>query len=415
MAEDVRVDDLLKTEDRTALEAVGPLDLLAGVLAPHPAPAPPQVVEAVAAGLAKAFPDERSAVLVVEAAGSGPPEAAASQPEGAPKMIPVLRGPWLAGSAHRGPAILRLLAAARHSQARGVLLVSGGLTSLTAEWIDRLLGPLARGEAECVSPVFTRPISEGTLTTNLLAPLTRALYGPGPQEVVGECVALSVDLVERLIQTDGGLPSFPGYGMDLWLATAALVSEARVQEVPLGRKTVDTGTSQPDLPSILADLVGACFTLMERYRQAWQDRRDRAPSSGGAAASFLPLEASGVRSERMVRAFKLGLKDLLPVWEQILPEEVLADLYPLGLLGPEEFQLPARLWARVVLGFALSHHERRVPRDHLLRALTPLYLGRVAAFLLEAQRTSSGRLPALLDGIARAFEAEKSWLQARWR
>ena len=131
--------------------------------------------------------------------------------------------------------------------------------------------------------------------------------------------------------------------------------------------------------------------------------------------SLLPLETSGIRSERMVRAFKLGLKDLLHIWEQILPEEVLADLYPLGLLGPEEFQLPARLWARVVLGFALSHHERRVPRDHLLRALTPLYLGRVAAFLLEAQRTPPGRLPTLLEGIARAFEAETSWLQARWR
>ncbi len=414
MADGIRVDDLLEAKDRTALEAVGPLDLLAGVLALHPGPALARVVEAAVAGLSKAFASDRTAVLVVEAVDGGIPVTTASPSEGSGK-IPVIYGARPAGSAHRGQAILHLLAAARHVKARGLVFVSGELTSITAEWIGRLLEPVARGEVDYVTPAFSRSISEGTLTTNLLGPLTRALYGARMQEVVGECAALSGELVERLIQADGGVVSFPGHGMDLWLVTAALACNARGQEVPLGRKIVEPSGGQPDLPSILVDLVGACFTLMERYQQAWQDLRGSAPSSEQGAMSLLPLEASGIRSERMVRAFKLGLKDLLPVWEQILPEEVLADLYPLGLLGPDEFQFPPRVWARVVLGFALSHHERRVPRDHLLRALTPLYLGRVAAFLLEAQRTPPEWLPALLEGIDRAFEAEKGWLQARWR
>jgi hypothetical protein len=117
----------------------------------------------------------------------------------------------------------------------------------------------------------------------------------------------------------------------------------------------------------------------------------------------------------MVRTFRTGLKDLLPVWEQIMPEETLERLYPLGLLAPDEFRFPATDWARVVADFAVAHHERRVPRDHLLRALTPLYLGRVAAFLQEARGVAPTRLPKLLDALADAFTAERARLADRWR
>ena len=118
----------------------------------------------------------------------------------------------------------------------------------------------------------------------------------------------------------------------------------------------------------------------------------------------------------MVRAFDLGLKDLLPVWEQILTEATLERLYPLALLEPGEFEFPPALWARVASDFAVAYHERQLPRDHLLRALTPLYLGRVAAFLREAWRLVPGRRsPASSIGSDAAFEGEKEYLAARWR
>jgi hypothetical protein len=98
-----------------------------------------------------------------------------------------------------------------------------------------------------------------------------------------------------------------------------------------------------------------------------------------------------------------------------MPEATLARLYPLTLLEPEDFEFRAGLWARVVMDFAVAHHERRLPRDHLLRSLTPLYLGRVAAFLRTAWAASGSNLTGVLDQIGRAFEAEKDDLGARWR
>jgi hypothetical protein len=154
---------------------------------------------------------------------------------------------------------------------------------------------------------------------------------------------------------------------------------------------------------------------MDRHRSAWSATRGSAslPAVGGPAA-ILP-ETGDASVDRMVRAFKLGLKDLLPVWEQAMPEETLGRLYPLALLGPEDFSLPPDLWARIIADFAVAYHERQLPREHLLRALTPLYLGRVAAFLREASAAPSARVTGILDTLGRAFEAEKPSLDARWR
>jgi hypothetical protein len=98
-----------------------------------------------------------------------------------------------------------------------------------------------------------------------------------------------------------------------------------------------------------------------------------------------------------------------------MPEPTLGRLYPLGLLSADEFQWAPDLWARVVSDFCVAYHERRLPHDHLLRALTPLYLGRVAAFLSEAHARPARDIPDLLEAIGRAFEAEKDVLAARWR
>jgi hypothetical protein len=69
----------------------------------------------------------------------------------------------------------------------------------------------------------------------------------------------------------------------------------------------------------------------------------------------------------------------------------------------------------VVTDFAVAHHERRLARDHLLRALAPLYLGRVAAFLVETQAGPPSRTADVLETIGLAFEAEKASLVDRWR
>ncbi len=414
MEERIRIEDLVSVESLAALDAAGPAELLVGILALNHARSIAHVVESVATGLTIHFPTRKTAVLVVDAGSQdGTLEVVRTWKETSPSS-PVVQDLRLAGPPHRGRAVLATLAAARRLEVRACGFVDADLISVAPAWVGRLLQPILDREADYVSPAYTRAVSEGTLTTNLLAPLTRALYGKRIREVMGGCAGLSAEIAGRFLQTDIWTSDLGAYGIDLWLTTEVLASGAKLTESHLGRKIVTPSPGQPDLSTTLARVIGCLFSLMGRYHAVWEQIRGSLPLPEVEKPALL-AEAGEAHVERMVHAFKLGLKDLLPVWEQIMPEETLAQLYPLGILAVDEFRLSPSLWARVVSDFALAHHERRLPRDHLLRALTPLYLGRVAAFLREAHAASPSLFPDLLEDIGRAFEREKEFLRARWR
>jgi hypothetical protein len=406
---------LLGAEALRMLDALGPTEVLVGVCGLSQAGSVPQVVEAATKGLSGALATRAGAVLVLdaglraEAAGPIRDWATTHAP------IPPVRTIRVAGPPGRGRGIRAALAAARHLEVSAVVLVDGGLVSLSGEGVEQLLQPLFTGEAEYVTPAFTHGPSEGTLTSNLLAPLCRALYGRRVQQVAGACAGLGGGCLRRLLDAEPWEGDLVGFGLEIRLAVEALTSGDRIVEAHVGRKVLDPGPAPPDLATTLVHTLGPFFGLMDRHRSAWSATRGSAslPAVGGPAA-ILP-ETGDASVDRMVRAFKLGLKDLLPVWEQAMPEETLGRLYPLALLGPEDFSLPPDLWARIIADFAVAYHERQLPREHLLRALTPLYLGRVAAFLREASAAPSARVTGILDTLGRAFEAEKPSLDARWR
>ena len=415
MAGDVRIEDLLAVEDLQAIDALGGGEVLIGVCALNQARSVVQVVEAASAGLSKELGDGKGAVLVVDAGYREDTREAigawAAQGPGKPKV----RCVRISGPPSRPRTILAALAAARHLRVTACALVDAGLISLTPEAIGRLLQPILAGTADAVSPAYTHTVVEGTLTTNLLAPLLRALYGRRVQQLLGGCAALSQPSVARSLESATLEDDLSDHGLEIRMAIETVALGDRLVEVHLGRKALDAGFAPPDLATTLAQTVGPFFRLMDRYRAVWAEVAGSTPVPLIGDPPALLSEAGDVAVDRMVRACKLGLKDLLPIWEQALPEETLSLLYPLGVLSPDDFAFPAEHWARVAFDFAVAHHEQRLPRDHLLRALTPLYLGRVAAFLREAQAAPRDRIPALLEAVGRAFEVEKRGLVARWR
>jgi hypothetical protein len=415
MAGDVRIEDLLGAEDLRAIDPLEGAEVLIGVCALNQARSVVRVVEAAAAGLSKELGDRKGAVLVVDAGYREDTREAIGAWAAGRSEGPPVHSVRISGPPSRPRAILAALAAARRLRVTACGLVDAGLISLSPEAIGRLLQPILTGTADAVSPTYTHTVVEGTLTTNLLAPLVRALYGRRVQQLLGGCAALAETSVARSLESGLLDSDLTEHGLEIRLAIEAVALGDRLVEVHVGRKALDAGLAPPDLATTLAQSVGPFFRLMDRYRAVWADvaGSSAAPLIGDPPA-LLP-EHGDMPVDRMVRAFKLGLKDLLPIWEQALQEETLSWLYPLGLLSPDEFAFPAEHWARVAFDFAVAYHEQRLPRDHLLRALTPLYLGRVAAFLREAQTAPRGRIAALLEGVGRAFEVEKAGLAARWR
>ena len=65
--------------------------------------------------------------------------------------------------------------------------------------------------------------------------------------------------------------------------------------------------------------------------------------------------------------------------------------------------------------FALGHHYGVVHRDHLLRSLVPLYLGRTAGYITATRRASAEATEQVLETVALAFERQKPYLVEHWR
>lgn len=415
MTEPIGAGHLLKDSDLRSVDSLGPVEVLVGVCALNQARSVVRVVEAAAGGLAAPLADRKSGIVVVEAGFQD--DTLDAVKSWLTKRIPAVPVSCvrIAGPPGRSRAILGALAVAHRLGPAACALVDAGLLSLTPDGLGRLVQPILAGEADCVGPTYSHTAAEGTLTTNLLAPMCGALYGRRIQQLLGGCAALSGQVATRLLETDARESDLIGHGLEIGLVIDAIVSGHRIAEVHQGQKTLDAGVASPDLATTIAHTVGPFFRLMDRYRSFWSESGASAPVARIGDPPTVVPETGEIRLDRMVRAFNMGLKDLLPVWEQALQEETLASLYPLGLLSPDEFVFPAEHWARVVFDFAVAYHAQRLPRDHLLRALTPLYLGRVAAFLRETHAGAPAGIPTVLEGIARAFEAEKAGLAARWR
>ncbi|HEY7675512.1 MAG TPA: glycosyl transferase family 2, partial [Candidatus Methylomirabilis sp.] len=119
--------------------------------------------------------------------------------------------------------------------------------------------------------------------------------------------------------------------------------------------------------------------------------------------------------ERMIAICRQGLTDLGELWEQVLPGPLLSSLREGAGAPPPHFRVPDPVWAEVVYRFALAHHRRVLPRDHLLRSLLPLYLGRTAAFVLEMWEAGPDEVEARIEALATTFEETKALLESDWR
>jgi glucosylglycerate synthase len=129
-----------------------------------------------------------------------------------------------------------------------------------------------------------------------------------------------------------------------------------------------------------------------------------------------------VNVERMLTAFRRAAHELREVWELALDRPVLDEIMRLGAPPPpgasagssQPFHISDELWARVVIGFACAHKRRPLLRGQLLPSLTPLYLARVASFVIETRTMVSADVEDRIEHLCLAFEELKPYLLRKW-
>jgi AcrR family transcriptional regulator len=207
------------------------------------------------------------------------------------------------------------------------------------------------------------------------------------------------------------------YGIDIWMTTIAIAEGYQVCQSFLGAKLHDAKDPAADLTAMLQQVVGSVFTLMREYEHVWRKVEGSRPVDLFGFRFDVGLDPVPVNLERMTKALLTGYRELREIWSLALEKsnlEALAAVCRQAEQNPRGWRLPDDLWARIVMDFACAHRRMPVERTHLLRSLTPLYLGRVASFVMETETMISSEVEDRIEQLCLAFEAAKPYLLARW-
>ena len=265
-----------------------------------------------------------------------------------------------------------------------------------------------------VAPYYLRHKYDGTITNSIVYPLTRTLYGHRIRQPIGGDFGFSGQLAQHYLDKHVWESEVAKFGIDIWMTTEAIASGARVCQSFLGAKIHNPKDPAADLSAMLVQVLGAVFALMEDHYAVWgkTDGSNAVPLFGFQYE--VGVEPVNVNVDRMISTFRQGLSDLGAIWDQILAPGTRQSLRPLETCALQDFRIADSLWARVVYDAAVAYRNRVLPRDHVLKAFTPLYLGRTASFVLDTQGLTSSEAEGRIEALCQAFEKDKSYLVARW-
>lgn len=315
----------------------------------------------------------------------------------------------------RPDAIRVVLQAAVERHATACVFLDASLTSLTPQWMPRLLEPVLAEQYDYVSPYYVRHPYEGALTKSIVYPMFRALYGVRLRQPAAGEFACSMQAAEYLLDQEFWDGEGAQTGIDLWVASALVTGRYRVCEAALGARTHVSRAETPDTSTTLAQVIGPLFSDLEARVDTWQRIRSSAPvPSFGDPIAAEPTSPE-IHVEQMVEAFRLGYKALGDLWAWIMQPRIILQLKKLAEMPIERFRVSDELWAQIVYDFALAHRLHSMPRDHLLGALTPLYLGWLAAFILDLGASGLAEADRRVDRLCVMFETKKPHLIAGWR
>jgi glucosylglycerate synthase len=414
---------ILENEILTQIKSIDTADIVVGIPSYNNVKTIGHVVRAVQAGIAKYFPDKK-AILVNSDGGSTDGTMDVVQNTAIDDFFTIMlrhrvqpafkiTTPYH-GIPGKGSAFRTIFQIAAAVNAKACAVVDSDLRSITPEWIELLVKPVIEHDYDYVAPLYHRHKFDGTITNSIVYPLTRALYGKRVRQPIGGDFGFSGRIAQYYLTKDVWETDVARYGIDVWMTTTAIANDFKVCQAFLGAKIHDAKDPGADLSSMLHQVVGATFDLMEGYYNIWKKVKlsENVPVFGFQYA--VGLEPVTVNLERMIEKFQLGVRELSELWSLFMPKTLLAHFENIASLGENSFHIPDDMWADVIYYFALAMHKKTMNKEHLLKSLTPLYIGRTASFVIENKTSEAEEVEQKIESLCAVFEDKKHLLLENW-
>ena len=404
------------------LMGVGEIDILVGLPTHNNAKTIISSVAAIQDGILRWFPRERAAIINVDGGSrDGTPDlvlsAAIDDVRGrklrnALRTLPSISTKY-GSSAERGTAFRTILAAADLLNAKAIVVVSPE-SNITPEWLPALLSPIYKENFDLVLPSYTRQKFDGLLLSNLLYPLTRALYGLRIHEPYATDYSFSGRIGSQFLSQNSWSNDIDRAAFEVRFSTAAITGGSRICQSFLGVKAhVERRAS--DLVPVLRQTIGELFSVMEPTFSSWSGKSGSEPVPVSGVVPQVTLEPVRINRKRLGKMFQTGVAELQSVFQSILSANTLAELQRIVQTNGDEPYYPTELWVKTVYEFAAAHHKAVINRDHIVQALAPLFRGRVQTFLLENRNSSSAEMESNIENLCLEFERLKPYLLEIWK
>jgi hypothetical protein len=322
----------------------------------------------------------------------------------------------LAESAHGIPgldsAYQTIFSTAEQLGAQACCVIEPGMKTVPPEWINSLIQPVLESGFDYVTPQYLRHKYEGTLISGILYPVVRALFGKQIRQPVGRDFGFSGAFIRHCLSKSRWNDEIRRQAVDLCTTLEAVQGGFKVCQALLG---IRPHATTPELSTVLTDIVGSLFSQMELTAEQWQRVHGSEPVPTFGLRFDAESEDPVIDVQPMIEKFRHGLVNLHEIWALILPPATLLELKKMSRQSDEELHFPDEVWVRIIYDFSVGHHLRILGREQLIGALTPLYLGWVASFVLCIRAARPREVSLRIEGLCKTYEAEKRYLISRWR
>jgi len=391
-------DDLLRQ-----IIGAGRVDLLVGL--PH-IDRPDEaagLVRAVRACFRSHFPRQRGALLYAGAVGSDETTALVRRlwddqdhaAGGGLRTTHLLTTTVPALNHEAGPARL-FLAAGDLLQARAIVALDLEAGVEPAR-VAALAAPLGDAEVDLVAPQYARNADEGLLITQLLRPLTRAVFGVDLREPLMPAFGCSTRLAAHCAQVDFSI-NRGRLGTYYWVGAEAIANSFAIRQLPMGPRPAPAGQASRGLATVFERVVSSAFLSIENHSTVWLNR----PAAASPAIEDRGRAGAPPRVPEAPGTFATDIDNLNEILQRILSPALHAAIREAA--GQPVSALPAALWAATVGEFLLAHHHGVMLREHIVQALMPLYIARAGTFLAEHAADPPAEVEAALETLCTHFE-----------
>ncbi|KKM79242.1 hypothetical protein LCGC14_1351860 [marine sediment metagenome] len=393
------------------IKDVKDVDILVGIPCYNNEDTIAHVVSTVAEGLRKYFKDKKSALFVSDGGSTDDTREkayAAPIPEGFHRRVTIYRG--MPG---KGTSFRAVFEVAKFLKADCCIVVDSDLRSITPEWIKLLAEPVLKKNAGFVAPYYIRHKNDGTITNNIIYPMTRSLYGLRMRQPIGGDFGFSGELAVLYTKEHVWDTDVAQYGIDIWMSTTAINEGFKIVQARLGTKVHEAKDPAEQLGPMFRQVVSTLFYLMGKYESKWRNIKGSTPvDTMGEPREIAKIEPVSVNLSKLEIEFLEGFYHFNPLYKQIIEPESYKQLAKniRKLKRTGEVVFPPDLWAKILYDFAFTYQTWSRNRRKLVDVMVPLYFGRTAAYCHEVSELDAEQSEKIVEQQAKVFEDTKSYL-----